>query len=314
MAVDEGHFINRVLHDPGTYELTADQLGSPYVVLAGTHAGRPARPRRPGGRDRSAGPARPGGPSHRPFVPPEYDAASLKRTREALLSLASDLTSFESSFGRREDVDPVHHLDRRGGGMGRTARRGGHLRRGLAGPAGRRVRAQRRPDVPVDGFWSISVYNAEGYFEPNEREASTASTTSPPSTNDDGSVDGPLRGRRRPRARTRCRSPRAGTTWCGSTGPAPRSSPEPGASRRCPGSDGTSAESSAVPADSARKFCRRLGGVGASAGPVVAGQVGEGGDVEVEAMPESGARPKCSTACRTHSAASMLSGPETHMA
>jgi len=22
-------------------------------------------------------------------------------------------------------------------------------------------------DVPVDGFWSISVYNAEGYFEPN---------------------------------------------------------------------------------------------------------------------------------------------------
>ncbi|GAA3210303.1 DUF1214 domain-containing protein [Microbacterium terregens] len=28
--------------------------------------------------------------------------------------------------------------------------------------------------VPVDGFWSISVYNAKGYFEPNEREAHTA--------------------------------------------------------------------------------------------------------------------------------------------
>ena len=25
-------------------------------------------------------------------------------------------------------------------------------------------------DVPVDGFWSISVYNAEGYFEKNELE------------------------------------------------------------------------------------------------------------------------------------------------
>lgn len=23
-------------------------------------------------------------------------------------------------------------------------------------------------DVPVDGFWSISVYNAAGFFEPNE--------------------------------------------------------------------------------------------------------------------------------------------------
>jgi hypothetical protein len=26
-------------------------------------------------------------------------------------------------------------------------------------------------DVPVDGFWSISVYNRDGYFEPNDAEA-----------------------------------------------------------------------------------------------------------------------------------------------
>jgi hypothetical protein len=41
-------------------------------------------------------------------------------------------------------------------------------------------------DVPVDAFWSISVYNARGYFEKNARNAYTLnSVTATPNT--DGS-------------------------------------------------------------------------------------------------------------------------------
>ncbi|HTW18101.1 MAG TPA: DUF1254 domain-containing protein [Nocardioides sp.] len=187
MAVDEDHFINRILHDPGTYEFAPDTSGSPYVVLAVRTL---VDPHDPGDlatvaalQDQLVLDV----VSARPFVPPEYDAASLDRTREALLSLASDLTSFESSFGWREDVDPVHHL------IGSAAGWGGlpdaeatyvGVSPGL--PVGE-YELKVGPDVPVDGFWSISVYNAEGYFEPNERGAYSVNNLTAVH-DDDGSV------------------------------------------------------------------------------------------------------------------------------
>jgi hypothetical protein len=42
-------------------------------------------------------------------------------------------------------------------------------------------------DVPVDGFWSISVYNAAGYFEPNERDAYAINNITG-ARNDDGTI------------------------------------------------------------------------------------------------------------------------------
>jgi hypothetical protein len=41
--------------------------------------------------------------------------------------------------------------------------------------------------VPVDGFWSITVYNADGYFERNPRGAYSVNNITA-ARNDDGSV------------------------------------------------------------------------------------------------------------------------------
>jgi hypothetical protein len=187
MAVDEDHHINRVIHDPGTHELTADDLGSAYVVLAARTLVDPRDPDDVAAvaalQDRlllDVG-------TERTFAPPVYDTASLDRTRQALLTLASDMTSFESSFGRAQDVDPVHHL------IGSAAGWGGlpdaeatyvGVSPGL--PVGD-YELTVGADVPVDGFWSISVYNAEGYFEPNERDAYSVNSITA-ARNDDGSV------------------------------------------------------------------------------------------------------------------------------
>ena len=84
-------------------------------------------------------------------------------------------------------------------------------------------------DVPVDGFWSISVYNAKGYFEPNSRTP-TRSTTSPrsrtrtaqsPSSSAAATARSTIAYRRR----------RAGTIWCASIARARKSSTDRGPSR-----------------------------------------------------------------------------------
>src|SRR6476659_5528510 len=187
MVVNEDHYINRVFHDAGRYELSAEELGSQYVVVAARTLVDPQD------LDDLAAVAAIQDQlllevgADQPFVMPDYDTGSIDRTRQALLGLAAEMTSFEATFGRREVVDPVHHL------IGAAAGWGGlpDAEATYVGvtpnlPVGE-YELTVGADVPVDGFWSISVYNAEGFFEPNERGAYSVNNITA-AHNDDGSV------------------------------------------------------------------------------------------------------------------------------
>jgi hypothetical protein len=73
-----------------------------------------------------------------------------------------------AAFGAKGEVDPISHL------IGTAIGWGGNppcaaIYRGFYPKQndGRIVYKLNVKDVPVDGFWSISVYNAKGFFEKN---------------------------------------------------------------------------------------------------------------------------------------------------
>jgi hypothetical protein len=103
------------------------------------------------------------------FEVPHWDEASLKKVQAALQQLGTTLSDTRRMFGANEkQVDPVKHL------IGSAILWGGtpekdtlYLPITPARNDGNTIYRLKVKDIPVDAFWSVAVYNSEGYLYPN---------------------------------------------------------------------------------------------------------------------------------------------------
>ncbi len=120
---------------------------------------------------------------------PDWDEASLVATRKMLNALASKLDGVPKAFGPRGEVDPTQHLIGAAYGWGGNPRRGAMYFNVVPEKNdGKTAYTLTMPkDVPVQAFWSVTVYNKDGFFTPNRLNAYSFNSITA-KCNDDGTV------------------------------------------------------------------------------------------------------------------------------
>jgi hypothetical protein len=187
MVYNQDHYVNRVFHGGGNYTLDVETFDTPYVIVfmrtlvdaddaedvAAVNAIQ----------DRMKVEA----VSSKPFILRDYDQDAYEGLIERLSALLPFADGIKGTFGTRESVSPVRHMIGTAvgwGGLPETEAMYPSVVPDL--PVGE-YRIDVPAEVPVNAFWSVSLYNAKGFFEKNASDGYVINSVMG-ERNDDGSM------------------------------------------------------------------------------------------------------------------------------
>ncbi len=188
-AINQDHYIVSNTYGSGSYEFDMESVGTRYLYVAVRTLADPDDP-----EDMALAhdlqdqvaveQADPGA-----LELPNWDKDQLEGLRSAILGLTPYTPDSANMFGSEDEVDPVRHLiGTAGGWAGGPNWAAYYVNVTPEDQSGTEALELTVGDVPVEGFWSITVYNADGYMEQNEfgRGYSINDVTATP--NQDGTV------------------------------------------------------------------------------------------------------------------------------
>lgn len=169
-VINQDHFINKIFHGAGSFSLDVEEFDTPYVLLTVRILANSEDPSDIAIANRLQDALTVESASSNPYVHENFNMDSLTAVGAPLIELAAGLPNVIETFGRKGEVNKVRHLLATAYGWG-----------GLPEYEAFYVNVQPKlpvgsysltvTDVPVDGFWSLSVYNKDGYFQENIHNA-----------------------------------------------------------------------------------------------------------------------------------------------
>jgi hypothetical protein len=173
LVINQDHSMLPVEHGSGTFTFTKKKIGTRYVIVlfrTFVDANDPADVKAANAlqdkivvRQKSPG----------KFEIPDWDEASLKKIRDAINVLAATRPNAKGMFGDKAKLDPISHL------LGTAFGWGGNPEEAAVydnvvpekndGKTPHTLTISEK--VPVDGFVSVTVYNAKGFMEKNDLDA-----------------------------------------------------------------------------------------------------------------------------------------------